>query len=1038
MTIEVDCFICAKTYRVADTLAGKRIKCKSCGELLDVARPRTADDEEDYEPEPAPRAPARKKTGSKGRGKRSSNGPSMGVLVGGGGAALVVLIALGMVLTSGRRPAAPGGPPGADASVTGGAAGAPVSDLSKPSEWSLQTDLPKTLLAGGPPAKLEIAFSDRFEYEEQLGFSSLLSPYAVVAREKHPNVDFEVWNLVSGNRSARFTGTGSDLHNLVVSPDGRYVAFAPSFGTDWHLYEAASGKLLQTVKCSEDRARPFHVKMMGFPSSDRLVAVGQVGNGIRVWGIPDGKLLASVDAGTMFLGSSSVLAFSPGGAYFATVADFLKHSVGVYDASTGKRLGLFPGPKDCEFDSCGFAADGSALTLLYRVRTYGENALNASRFITVRLDGGEVVADFNISPSLEDQLETETGRRSIAPFPSGGLWLAHERAVIDPAKKSVVHLYSAVKRAESPIIRKPLGKDWVVGIEPGVDGARMIVEPLDTKSLSSGAATLAEGGLATDIGLPPLVKADYRDATTLVVKADWTHKPATPGESAKPAATIPLEETQGQPDELVIGGNRAVVRHVVGAAKASRVDEMIKAMNATSEFRRGLDESDNPSSSASVSVYDVQSGKRLSNWSPAKPSALHGVTGDGQLAILRSQKGQGRLDLFRTEDGQHAAAWRPYAGESDKNDQLWAVEPVGAKMVATVNTAGRLVVWETSPPRAKYQLEDVWAVAATPDGASLVVARHPTIKTPYLAMFDLATGSSQGMIDGVPCRHLACQPDGRHVAVTTNDSGGTRLELVDLTTGRSVGRWMLPGLEESVAWCGPNQLLINRTAVFDVSLKAVVWSYDTAQTPVAPSGVAGEAWWVATAEGPATIRHAPLPDAATREKLVPAELAKSALLKPGDPVVVRIAIGGEPELADLSRRAQKDLELAVGRSGYKVRNEAPASVKFTASIVAKGTAEFSQLGAVFGGKESVTIKEAVVTIELESGGRVIWQTRQAAQNADGFALVRKEQGESAQQAIDRGLREKIAKFGTDFSLPAYVLGGEGKGMGSSSLSTVIE
>lgn len=59
MTIRVNCPGCGQEYKLADSLAGKKAKCKSCGGVVEI--PASADDQlEDFD-EPAPAKPAAKK-----------------------------------------------------------------------------------------------------------------------------------------------------------------------------------------------------------------------------------------------------------------------------------------------------------------------------------------------------------------------------------------------------------------------------------------------------------------------------------------------------------------------------------------------------------------------------------------------------------------------------------------------------------------------------------------------------------------------------------------------------------------------------------------------------------------------------------------------------------------------------------------------------------------------------------------------------------------------------------------------------------------
>lgn len=48
MTIKVSCDICAKKYKVRDEAAGKRMRCKECGETITIPEPESDHDDDDF------------------------------------------------------------------------------------------------------------------------------------------------------------------------------------------------------------------------------------------------------------------------------------------------------------------------------------------------------------------------------------------------------------------------------------------------------------------------------------------------------------------------------------------------------------------------------------------------------------------------------------------------------------------------------------------------------------------------------------------------------------------------------------------------------------------------------------------------------------------------------------------------------------------------------------------------------------------------------------------------------------------------------
>lgn len=108
MSIRMKCDTCSKSFSVSDEKAGKRVRCPGCKEVLTVP----SDDEEEFEPTPAPRA--RKAAGQKKKKAAKSQMPWL--LIGIGGGVLVVVIVVGFLLMRGpdkpaevAQPAPPNG-----------------------------------------------------------------------------------------------------------------------------------------------------------------------------------------------------------------------------------------------------------------------------------------------------------------------------------------------------------------------------------------------------------------------------------------------------------------------------------------------------------------------------------------------------------------------------------------------------------------------------------------------------------------------------------------------------------------------------------------------------------------------------------------------------------------------------------------------------------------------------------------------------------------------------------------------------------------
>jgi hypothetical protein len=104
MTINIECPECDKTYRLPDSAAGKKFRCKQCETAIAVP---SDDFDDDFEEEPVVRrrAPAKKSKGKKAKSSKSTSiwsTPLPWIAIGGGGFLAIGLLVV--VMSGGSRP----------------------------------------------------------------------------------------------------------------------------------------------------------------------------------------------------------------------------------------------------------------------------------------------------------------------------------------------------------------------------------------------------------------------------------------------------------------------------------------------------------------------------------------------------------------------------------------------------------------------------------------------------------------------------------------------------------------------------------------------------------------------------------------------------------------------------------------------------------------------------------------------------------------------------------------------------------------------
>jgi dienelactone hydrolase len=218
MAIKVTCDSCFMDFSIKDELAGKKIKCKECGEVMRVsARQARADDDDDEfgedaaaAPMAAPRArPGKTKTGPKRGGKKSSplKMPLIvaGLVVGGLGLAIAAVVVLHQFDRS------KAGPPGPVVVQPGGG--------SVPTGTPGIPGMPGMGLPGAAPAGAAKDANSLFPVSTLPvpKFPNLGKP------RKAPGTQVSVYDLHLADANAQSRAPGFFMHLRVYLPPGEHA-----------------------------------------------------------------------------------------------------------------------------------------------------------------------------------------------------------------------------------------------------------------------------------------------------------------------------------------------------------------------------------------------------------------------------------------------------------------------------------------------------------------------------------------------------------------------------------------------------------------------------------------------------------------------------------------------------------------------------------------------------------------------------------------------------------------------------------------------
>jgi len=173
-----------------------------------------------------------------------------------------------------------------------------------------------------------------------------------------------------------------------------------------------------------------------------------------------------------------------------------------------------------------------------------------------------------------------------------------------------------------------------------------------------------------------------------------------------------------------------------------------------------------------VQLWDAATGKALRTLTPDK----QGGAPDGLLLSALEFAPDGRTLLAVQSSGAlvplNPAPPPPAGALGEPTSSLCLWSPATGKVLRRWQAPGR-----------------VTAAAFTPDGRGVLTATDDRV-----TLWDVATGKERLRTEGAAV--LACAPDGRVLAASGGAKGGSAIRLLDLRTGKEVGR--LAGHEAGV------------------------------------------------------------------------------------------------------------------------------------------------------------------------------------------------------------------------------------------------
>jgi hypothetical protein len=486
MPIRARCADCAAEYNLADTLAGKKIRCKKCQAVIAVPaaadepvttrkavapaarsrpaaspkaeekprpkRPRDEDDEDE-----APRS--RKRDARPAEGK----GLSRVWIFGGAGALLLIAgVVVAIVLMRDK-----GGPKGSDGgSADGGPRDGAPKDGGPRDKGGLVTP------GGAAPYQMPANAGGSIDVGKSpvVVYPAIPSPFFAASQVPAPNLSLLVYDArtMQSVGAPLQLGPGGPL--FALSPDGKQLAAVAASGDTVQVWSVATGEQ-KPYKLLEGASKVGTNGMLAFLSEGELI--------VNQYRQPDGSFLIidlkSGGARTFphnARGAAPDWALSPNGRYLAYWAGGELHRVRVVELATGKQVADLAYPMSHNawiMDALDFSPDGALLSALL---IDGTN--NARRVVTWGLDTGAVRSEHR-SPISAPALSRGN---KLQWLPDQRGWMVMERGLMSAGDGKLIASLPAPP-ASPPVRRRVLNGGYYLREKSGAGQSwQLILEAL--------------------------------------------------------------------------------------------------------------------------------------------------------------------------------------------------------------------------------------------------------------------------------------------------------------------------------------------------------------------------------------------------------------------------------------------------------------------------------------------------------------------------------------------------------------------------------
>lgn len=724
-----------------------------------------------------------------------------------------------------------------------------LSPKNDPSEKAVETETGAEALPRGLPWKAEpdpsrwaLANLSEHHIRVQMDSGTALiplgrSPFFCTMKDQDDLVQCQLHDLSKGEvvgKALTLSNSSRGISQLADSGQAllTYVRTGGSIQLEVHSF--VTGERIFTLESPDDRIRNHRRDWL--LAGQKLLSLRSIDNRLQVT-LRDLQTEEVISTWEYMPDQRDFATFSvtPGGRFALAASNQMLY---VHEVISGQLVGQVPIPESVdELIGMAFNSDATELAI---VASYDKKP--SSQLWCLDWRTGETVFLADTGFKLDSLHNVYKFGPAMEWVPGDQLLLFYGRDLID--RQTGRFFYRIPENVFWQMPRRTLSPTMLLAMmpseDPNVREYRSI--PLDRSTMSDALQVIRRGGLATDIGLPPLtipMPNSGRTIPEISTKAEVSIRPEPRAALQDNAVKLPQKLTR--------------LKEIRSEIKRIQMADSSAAVAVAHLYLKGQRESD---SQHLIVRYDLRRGVSTGSLPIRSDYQLIDVSPDGSRALVGMANNVhtfSRLDVIDLSQKSHVAGWRPYSDQPfrpnvDLRGQPAAIDPQTASWVRfldndhvlTVNPGGRLVVWNLPACEATLTVDHYGKPFDLSADRRYLVGSDGSA----LSLLDLREGDWAGelLAEESPQSVLraAFDPSGAELAAVLAYQGRRVLMFWNLTNGRVVEQFDLIYSSVSPGWLAYSQpfhrrigleykregyLLLDDLYLIDRRARTIPWSY---------------------------------------------------------------------------------------------------------------------------------------------------------------------------------------------------------------------